>query len=85
MNPVGALGNIPPSHSQQFTLSKIDWQKILRMLLVQVIGIFLSAGVPALLNWHYVYKGVDYTAVVVVVVNTLAEAARRFLSGQPKD
>jgi hypothetical protein len=82
---MSVLSALPASTSPQFSLSTVDWKKILRMLLVQLIGLALSAGVPALLNYHYVYNGVDYTGFAVVGVNTLAEAARRFLAGQPKD
>lgn len=80
MNP---LGTLPATDSAQFSLSKLDWQKILRMAIVQLMGLTLSAGVPALLGYHYVYGGVDYTGIVVVAVNTGAEAMRRFLAGQP--
>jgi hypothetical protein len=82
MNPLGAL---PASTSRQFSLNAIDWKKILRLLLVQILGLFLSTGVPALLGYHYVFNGVDYTGSVVIVVSTLAEALRRFLAGQPRN
>lgn len=82
MNPLGAL---PASTSKQFSLSALDWKKLLRLLLIQILGLFLSTGVPALLGYHYVFGGVDYTGFVVIIVGTLAEAVRRFLAGQPRN
>jgi hypothetical protein len=82
MNPLKAL---PASTSKQFSLSLLDWKKILRAAIVQLLALFLSAGVPALLQWHYVFRGVDYTGIVVTLVGLVAEALRRFLAAQPKD
>jgi hypothetical protein len=75
------LGTLPPAMSQQFRLNLVDILKVLRFLLVQALGLFLTLGVPALLKFTYVYKGVDYTPYVLIVVNSAAEAARRFLTG----
>lgn len=82
MNPLAAL---PPSTSAQYSLNSLDWKKIRRMMLIQGGGLFLTLGVPWLLNFHYVLGGTDYTAEVLVVVNGVAEALRRFLSAAPKD
>ncbi len=82
MNPLTPL---PASNSQQFSLNKIDWQKILRAALVQGASLVLALGVPALLNFKYVFKGTDYTPIVLLVVNGGAEALRRFVTGKPKD
>ncbi len=82
MNP---LGSLPPSNSPQGTLNKTDWKKIGRMMLIQGIGLFVTLGVPLLLNFHYVIAGTDYTPEVLVVVNGVAEVLRRFLSSSPKD
>lgn len=82
MNPLAPL---PASTSPQFSLNKIDWQKILRAALVQLASLFLTLGLPALLNFKYVIKGTDYTPIVLLVVNGGAEAVRRFVAGAPKD
>lgn len=79
MNP---LGSLPAHSSDQFTLNKTDALKILRFVLVQLAGLFVSL-VPTLIGYHYFYKGMDYTPMVIIVVNTLAEVARRFVSGTP--
>lgn len=73
------LGQLPVSNSQKFTLDGSDWQKILRCVLTQAIGLFLTF-VPLLIGYKYEYNGRDYTPIVLMVVNTLAEAARRFLT-----
>ena len=78
MNP---LAKLPESNSPQFTLNKLDWQKILRFLLVQLAGLVLTF-LPILAGYKYVFNGTDYTVIVVTVVNTLAEALRRWLTGQ---
>jgi hypothetical protein len=54
------------------------------MVLVQIIGLFVTLGVPWLLKLSYVWNGHDYTAEVLIVVNAGAELARRFLTGAPK-
>ncbi len=74
----------PPNTSPRFSLNSVDWAKIFRFMLVQTVGLFLSLGVPHLLNFSYVFNGMDYTPYVVFIVNGLAEAARRLLSSQPK-
>jgi hypothetical protein len=81
MNPLGAL---PGSNAPQFSLNKLDWQKILRFLLVQLAGLVLTF-VPILAGYKYVIGGTDYTVIVVTVVNTGAEALRRWLTGQKTD
>jgi len=78
MNP---LAKLPESNSQQYSLNALDWQKILRFLLVQLGGLALTF-VPILAGYKYVINGTDYTVIVVTVVNTLAEALRRWLTGQ---
>jgi len=70
--------------SPQFSLNSVDWRKTVRFLLVQIAGLFLTLGVPHLLSFTYVYNDVDYTPYVLIVVNALAELARRFVSGPPK-
>ena len=77
MNP---LGQLPASNTPQFSLNGVDAKKIFRFLLVQAIGGALTF-VPVLAGISYVYKGQDYTLIVMAVVNTLAEAGRRFLAG----
>lgn len=72
-----------PNPSPRFSLNSIDYQKIARFLAVQLVG-FLLTLVPKAAGATYVYKGTDYTAIVVLVVNTASEAARRWLAGQPK-
>lgn len=76
------LGNLPPSDSPAFSLNAVDWMKILRALIVQVVGLFVTLGVPYFTKFKYTYKGADYTPLVLVLVNTMAEAGRRFLAGQ---
>jgi len=75
----------PPSTSKQFSLNVIDWIKIFRFMLVQLVGLFVTFGVPHLLSFRYVWKGTDYTAAVIFLVNGLAEAGRRFLQQEPKN
>lgn len=81
MNP---LGSLPGSTAPQFSLNALDGKKILRMLLTQAIGLGLTF-VPVLMGFKYVYKGVDYTPVVTVVIGTLAETGRRFISGATQE
>jgi hypothetical protein len=81
MNPLTPL---PASNSQQFSLNKVDWQKIARAAMVQAASLFLTLGVPWLLNFKYMYRGTDYTPMVLLVVNGAAEALRRFVSGRPQ-
>lgn len=78
MNP---LGTLPGSTAPRYSINTLDLQKILRFLLVQIIGLALTMGVPYLTGLHYVWGGIDYTPQVVILVNTAAEAVRRFLSG----
>jgi len=80
-NPLGPLRG---ASSQQGSLNALDFRKAGRMLLVQLIGLGLTLGVPALLKLSYVWKGHDYTPDVLIVVNCLAELGRRFLTGAPK-
>jgi hypothetical protein len=81
---VNPLGSLPGASSPQFALNELDWRKILRGALVLTVGSFVTYGVPWLAGFKYVINGTDYTAIVLIVVNGLAEAARRFLSGAPK-
>lgn len=81
MNPLTPLTG---PQSKQFSLNELDWKKILRFFIVQLVGLFLTIGVPYLLKFTYSWKGSDYTPYVLVVVNALAEAARRFLAQPPK-
>lgn len=81
MNP---LKPIQGPQSKQFSLNKTDVLKILRLLFVQLVGLFLTIGVPYLLKFRYTLKGTDYTPYVLVLVNALAEAGRRFLASPPK-
>lgn len=78
MNP---LGSLPGSSAPQFSLNGLDWQKILRFILVQAIGLFVTMGVPWLLGFTYILNGVDYTPYVVMAVNSLAEVLRRYVAG----
>jgi len=82
MNP---LGQLPASTSPQFSLSKVDWIKILRYLVILGASLFVTEVSPYLGHFTYVYHGHDYTTDVLWAVAGLAEMARRFLSGQPKD
>jgi len=79
-----SLGPLPGDTSKQFHLNQIDWLKILRIFLIQVGGIFLTE-VPKLVGMNYVWKGVDYTPYVILIVNCLAEMVRRWLTGQKAD
>lgn len=81
MNPLTPLTG---PQSPQFSLNLLDWKKILRFFIVQLIGLFLTLGVPFLLGFKYTLKGTDYTPYVLVFVNAAAEAARRFLAQPPK-
>ena len=81
MNPLAPI--IGPQ-SQRFSLNWTDVRKVFRFLFVQAVGLFLTLGVPKLLQFTYVYKGVDYTPYVLILVNSSAEAARRFLASPPK-
>ena len=76
MNP---LGSLPASNSAQFTLNTIDWLKVLRILLVQLLGLFVTYA-PVLSGYHYVVMGQDITPVVLILINTALELARRFLA-----
>jgi hypothetical protein len=78
------LGPLQGTSSQQFHLNTLDFQKVGRMVLVQIIGLGLTLGVPWLLKLSYVWKGHDYTPDVLIVVNCVAELGRRFLTGAPK-
>lgn len=78
MNP---LGKLPASDSPQFSLNKLDWQKLGRMALVQAAG-FVATALPMLAGFTYKFKGVDFTPVVVIFVGWLGEALRRFVSGR---
>lgn len=83
MNP---LGQLPASSSDGASLNKMDWLKVLRMLLVQLISIFLTMAVPAMTKATYVYHGkgwtYDFTPYVLIVVSCIAELGRRWLAGQ---
>lgn len=81
MNPLAPLTG---PQSPQFSLNKLDWEKVLRFLLVQFFGLFLTIGVPFLLKFTYTWHGTEYTPYVLVFVNAAAEAARRFLAQPPK-
>ena len=78
------LGPIQGASSPQFALNQTDFKRVGRLILVQLIGLALTLGVPALLNFKYVWGGHDYTPDVLIVVNALAELGRRFLTGAPK-
>jgi hypothetical protein len=78
------LGQLPASTSQQFSLNALDWEKVLRFVLVQLLGLFVTLAVPALLKFTYIWNGTDYTPYVLIAVNGAAEAARRFLAQAPK-
>lgn len=80
MNP---LAPIQGPQSRQFSVNKTDLLKVLRFLLVQLVGLFLTA-VPHLLGLSYVWHGHDYTSEVLIIVNALAELARRYLASPPK-
>lgn len=77
---MNVLGSLPASDSKQFSLDMLDWQKILRFVLVQIAGLILSM-VPVWLGYHYTFQGHDVTPEVVLIINTLAEAIRRWVSG----
>jgi hypothetical protein len=81
---MNVLGQLPASTSTQFHLNTLDWVKILRFLIVQLAGLFVTLGVPNLLRFTYVWKGTDYTPYVLILVNAAAEAARRLLAQAPK-
>lgn len=78
------LGSLPASTSPRFTLDKTDVLKVVRFLMMQGAGLLISEA-PKLMGMTYVYKGVDYTPDVLIVVSAAAELARRFLAGAPKD
>lgn len=80
MNP---LAPIQGPQSRQFSVNKTDLLKVLRFLFVQLVGLFLTY-VPTLAGMSYVWKGKDYTTEVLIVVNALAELARRYLASPPK-
>jgi hypothetical protein len=80
-NPLGPIVGVS---SQQGQLNSTDWKRVGRLMLVQLIGLGLTLGVPALLSFHYVWGGHDYTAEVLVIVNGIAELARRLTTGAPK-
>lgn len=80
MNP---LNDLPASTSKQFSLNKLDGLKILRFLLVQLIGLLVTLA-PTLAGYTYRFHGKDYTTEVLLVGSTLVEAARRWLAGRPK-
>ena len=76
MNPMKQL---PNSTSKQFSLDLVDFAKVARMLLVQVIGLLLTF-VPTFMGYSYVYHGVDLTPFVTVAIGALAEAGRRYVT-----
>jgi hypothetical protein len=73
------FGKLPASNSPQFSLNALDWHKIRRLALTQLVGLFVSVT-PMLLGFTYKFHGTDYTPIVVTVVGWLAEAGRRFVS-----
>lgn len=77
------LGPLQGTTSQQFSVNKLDFMKVGRMLLVQLIGLFVTS-VPMLMGMRYVWGGHDYTPEVLIVVNAAAELARRWLTSAPK-
>jgi hypothetical protein len=82
--PDNPLGPVQGVSSQKGEINSTDWKRVGRLMLVQLIGLGVTLGVPALLKLHYVWGGHDYTAEVLVIVNGCAELARRFLTGAPK-
>ena len=73
------MNSLPASNSPQFSLNALDWKKIARFMAVQAVGAGLTL-VPVALGYKYVYKGADYTPIVLMAVNGLAEAGRRFVA-----
>lgn len=80
MNP---LAPITGPQSPRFAVNWTDIKKVLRFLFVQLIGLFITY-LPTLRGFSYVWHGKDYTTEVLIVVNALAELARRFLATPPK-
>ena len=52
--------------------------KTFRFLCVLIAGGFVTYGVPFLTGFSYVFYGHDYSVVVLFLVSTLGEAARRY-------
>jgi hypothetical protein len=77
MNPLGAL---PASSSAGKSLNRVDWMKLVRMAIIQILSAFLTLGVPYLLGQMWVFGGHDYTPVVITLTPIVAEAIRRYLS-----
>lgn len=77
MNP---LSSLPNDTSKQFSLNKTDWKKIGRMALVQILAL-IAAYLPTLAGMTYIYKGVNYTPVVLIVLSSAGEAIRKYTTG----
>lgn len=82
--PDNPLGPIVGASSAQGELNSTDWKRVGRLMLVQLIGLAVTLGVPALLRLHYEWGGHDYTPEVLVIVNGMAELGRRLATGAPK-
>lgn len=80
MNP---LAPIQGPQSRQFSVNKTDLLKVLRFLFVQLVGLFLTWA-PTLAGLKYNWNGHDLTPYVLIIVNALAELARRWLASPPK-
>jgi ABC-type sulfate transport system permease subunit len=81
---MSVMGNLPADNSQQFRLSGLDFQKLLRALVVALISLFVTVspiilGASYVIHWHG--RSIDCTAGVLAVVSVLVEMARRFLAG----
>lgn len=83
MNPFKLLGQMPASDSPKFELNALDWQKIGREALMNVIPV----AVPVLTTMegfrYQLANGTDYTIAVVVGLRLLLEVIRRLTAGQP--
>lgn len=71
------LTSLPASTSPQFKLNSLDWQKIGRMALIQLVGLGVSM-IPMFMGFSYKLHGTDYTPIVVLALGWLLEAGRRF-------
>lgn len=74
------MGPLSASTSPKFSLNALDWRKILRLMLVQVAGAAVTLA-PTLTHFRYIWHGIDFTPVVLLLVNGGIETGRRFLSG----
>lgn len=69
----------PIQPSQRFELNKADMSNSMQTLIVMIASVIVTYA-PTLMDVHYVYKGHDYTYVVLPIVAGIIDVSRRFVS-----